>query len=173
MSISFTPAAFFTPDLDDQYSDDLANTNAPLQIFEPIFRSFGGRQSFCGEIVTVKCFEDNSVVKAQLAEPGAGRVLIVDGGGSMRCALLGDKIAADAVENQWSGVIVFGCVRDVGELCQMDLGVYALAAHPRKSVRKGKGDLNLTLSFAGVCVQPKHFAYVDANGILISPVRLF
>lgn len=161
-----------TPDLDDRYHNDPANADAPLQILDPVFRSFGGRKNFCGEITTVMCYEDNSLVKSQLAEPGAGRVLVVDGGGSLRCALLGDKIASDAMRNNWSGIIVFGCIRDVDEICKMDLGVQALAAHPRKSVRQGRGVLNVALQFASCVICPQHFAYADLNGILISPVCL-
>lgn len=158
--------SFTTPDLDDQYQH--THVDAPLQILDPVFRSFGGRNKFFGQITTIKCYEDNSLVKSLLAEPGENRVLVVDGGGSLRCALLGDNIAADAVKNHWSGIIIYGCVRDVDDLCQMDLGVQALAAHPRKSVRQGRGELNVRLHFAGSVILPDYFAYADLNGILIS-----
>lgn len=159
---------FSTPDLDDHYSSHPEHAHMPLQVLDPIFRSFGGRKKFCGPITTVKCYEDNSLVKSQLAEPGEGRVLVVDGGGSLRCALLGDNIAADAVKNHWSGIIIYGCVRDVDEIGDMDVGIQALAAHPRKSIRKGRGELNVRLHFAGCIIRPDFFAYVDLNGILIS-----
>ena len=170
--MSVKARAFATPDLDDHYNNDPANAAAPMQILDPIFRTFGGRKNFCGLITTVKCYEDNSLVKSQLAEPGDGRVLVVDGGGSLRCALLGDNIAADAVKNDWSGIVIYGCVRDVDDLAQMNLGVQALAAHPRKSVRQGRGELNIRLNFAGCVILPGCFLYADLNGVLISPSKL-
>src|SRR3990167_4378720 len=130
---------------------DLCDENpADVRVCEPMFNQFGGRDCFGGEIVTVKCFEDNSRVKETLATPGKGRVLVVDGGGSLRCALLGDLIGESAVKNAWEGVIVYGCVRDVDALARLDLGVQALAAIPQKSQRKGAGETGLTLSFGGV-----------------------
>lgn len=166
-------ATFTTPDLCDTYDEINYQSNLPpLLVLEPIFHAFGGKKSFSGQIVTVKCHEDNSLVKEQLSQAGEGRVLVVDGGGSLRCALLGDQLAAQAVKNNWSGIVVFGCVRDVTVLAQMDLGIQALAAHPRKSVRKGRGDLNLVVQFAGVVIHPHHYIYVDENGIVVSSTIL-
>ncbi|EXJ16329.1 ribonuclease E activity regulator RraA [Imhoffiella purpurea] len=152
---------FKTADLYDSHGDS-------LRVCEPIFRDFGGRVRFCGPIVTVKCFEDNSFVKSTLAEPGAGRVLVVDAGGSLRCAMLGDLIAASAVEQGWAGVLMFGCVRDSDEIARMPLGVKALAAIPRKSQRRGEGQRDLPVTFAGVRFDPGDHVYCDEDGVLVS-----
>lgn len=143
-----------------------------VRVCEPMFSSFGGRSSFGGEIVTVKCFEDNSRVKELLATPGNGRVLVVDGGGSLRCALLGDMIAESAVDHGWSGVIVYGCVRDVDALAELDLGVQALASMPLKSVRKGIGEVDVAITFGGVTFRPGEFVYADNNGVIVSEMAL-
>jgi len=151
---------FKTADLFDEFGDR-------LQVCEAIFRDFGGRARFFGPIATVKCFEDNSLVKAALSEPGAGRVLVVDGGGSMRCAMLGDLLATSAVENGWSGVLLFGCVRDSAEIAAMPLGVKALATNPRKSEKRGEGQRDIPVHFAGVCFRPGEYAYCDQDGVLV------
>jgi regulator of ribonuclease activity A len=156
---------FKTADLFDDYGDR-------VQVCDPIFRDFGGRGRFFGPIATVKCFEDNSLVKSTLAEPGAGRVLVVDAGGSTRCAMLGDMIAAAAVENGWSGVIMFGCVRDSADIAGMDLGVKALATNPRKSEKRGEGQADVPVNFAGACFRPGAHVYCDEDGILVSPDSL-
>ncbi len=123
-------------------------------------------------MVTVKCFEDNSRVKELLATAGEGRVLVVDGGASMRCALLGDMIAESAVQHGWAGVIVYGCVRDVDALATLDLGVQALACIPQKSNRKGAGEVGLTLNFGGLTIASGMYVYADNNGILVSEHKL-
>lgn len=152
---------------------DLCDVNPDIvRVCEPMFANFGGKSAFGGQIETVKCHEDNSRVKELLATPGLGRVLVVDGGGSMRCALLGDMIAESAVENGWSGVIVYGCVRDVDALAELDLGVQALAAIPLKSVRRGVGEVGLTLSFGGIHFVPGHYVYADNNGVIVAPQAL-
>jgi regulator of ribonuclease activity A len=151
--------AFKTADLYDQYEEQ-------LRICDPVFRDFGGVRCFSGPAVTVKCFEDNSLVKSTLAEPGAGRVLVVDAGGSMRCAMLGDLIAASAVANDWAGVILFGCVRDSVEIGGMALGVKALGTNPRKSQKRGEGQCDLPVTFAGVRFAPGDWVYCDPDGIL-------
>lgn len=152
---------FKTADLYDQHGD-------ALRVCDPIFRDFGGHGAFAGPVVTVKCFEDNTCVKSTLAEPGAGRVLVVDAGGSLRCAMLGDLIAASAVENGWAGVILFGCVRDSAEIATMPLGVKALASNPRKSQRRGEGQRDLPVTFAGVRFVPGDHVYCDQDGILVA-----
>lgn len=156
---------------------DLLDDHPQTQVMSPSidgksFRNFGGRKAFGGEVVTVKCFEDNSRVKELLATEGTGKVLVVDGGASMRCALLGDLIGESAVKHNWAGVIVYGCVRDVDALAQLDLGVQALAAIPQKSNRKGAGETGLTLSFGGVSIAPGNYIYADNNGILVSAEKL-
>jgi regulator of ribonuclease activity A len=133
-----------------------------------MFKNFGGRSSFGGQVVTVKCFEDNSRVKELLATEGAGKVLVVDGGGSLRCALLGDLIGASAVKYGWEGVIVYGAVRDIDALAQLDLGVQALSPMPLKSVRKGVGDVGLTLEIGGVMIANGEYIYADNNGVIVS-----
>lgn len=152
---------FVTCDLCDDHPDK-------VRVCEPLFANFGGRQAFGGQIVTVKCFEDNSRVKELLATPGLGRVLVVDGGGSLRCALLGDLIGDSAVKQGWSGVIVYGCVRDVDALAELDLGVQALASIPLKSVRKGVGETELPVTFGGVTFTPGEYVYADNNGVIVS-----
>ncbi|KAA8984331.1 MULTISPECIES: ribonuclease E activity regulator RraA [Halomonadaceae] len=149
-----------TPDLVDEHPE--------VAVVEPMFVNLGGRSAFGGEIVTVKCFEDNSVVKEQVGKEGHGRVLVVDGGGSLRIALLGDMLAEKASKNGWQGVIVYGCIRDVDVIGETDIGVQALATHPRKSEKRGLGDLNVAVSFGGVTFEPGHYVYADNNGIIVS-----
>jgi regulator of ribonuclease activity A len=152
---------FKTADLSDRYDEH-------VRICDPIFRDFGGRNRFCGPVVTVKCFEDNSPIKAALAEPGQGRVLVVDAGGSMRCAMLGDLIAAGAVEQGWAGVVLYGCIRDSRDIAAMPLGVKALGTHPRKSLRRGEGQRDISVTFAGVRFAPGDQVYCDEDGILLA-----
>ncbi len=150
-----------TPDLCDAYPD-------LIQVVDPMFANFGGVEAFGGEIVTVKCFEDNSVVKEQVAKPGVGKVMVVDGGGSMRAALLGDMLAEQAADNGWEGIIVYGCIRDVDIIAETELGVQALASHPKKTDKRGLGDLNIPVTFGGVTFIPGHYVYADNNGVIIS-----
>jgi regulator of ribonuclease activity A len=133
---------------------------------QPIFRDFGGVRVFNGPMSTVRVFEDNVLVRAALSEPGAGRVLVVDGGGSLRCALLGDQVAALAVANGWTGVIVNGCVRDVAELAGMPLGIKALAAHPVRSIKRGAGERDIPVCFAGATFHPGLHLWADQDGIV-------
>lgn len=156
---------YLTPDLCDAYPD-------LIQIVEPMFSNFGGRDSFGGQIVTLKCFEDNSLVKEQIALDGKGKVLVVDGGGSLRCAMLGDMVAEQASKNGWEGLLIYGCVRDVDMLAQTDLGVQALASHPKKSEKRGIGELNVPVTFGGVTFKPGDYLYADNNGVIISPSPL-
>ena len=163
--------AFVTCDLLDD------NEDKDLQVVSPsidgkFFRSFGARKTFGGQVVTVKCFEDNSRVKELLATDGTGKVLVVDGGASMRCALMGDMIAESAVKNHWNGVIIYGCVREVDAIAELDLGVQALACIPQKSTRKGVGETGLTLSFGGVTIAQDDYIYADNNGIVVAKEAL-
>jgi regulator of ribonuclease activity A len=151
---------------------DLCDNHPEARVLEPMLSNFGGRPVFGGEIVTVKCFEDNSFVKEQLGKPGKDKVLVVDGGGSLRRALLGDMIGASAVKNGWAGVIIYGCVRDVCELSELDLGVQALAAIPIKTERKGVGELNVPVTFGGVTFNTGEFVYADDNGVVVSASQL-
>lgn len=160
-------APFVTCDLlDDNEDKDLQVVNPSID--GKSFKSYGARKAFGGQVVTVKCFEDNSRVKELLATDGTGKVLVVDGGASMRCALMGDLIAESAVKNNWNGVIIYGCVRDVDAIAELDLGVQALAAIPQKSTRKGAGETGNTLSFGGVVVKQDDYIYADNNGIVVA-----
>jgi len=154
-----------TPDLCDDFPDD-------VRVCEPMLTNFGGFESFGGKIVTIKCFEDNSLVKENAGKPGEGRVMVVDGGGSLRKALLGDMIAEDAVKNGWAGLIIYGCVRDVDALMQLELGVQALAAIPLKTEKRGIGDLNVPVTFGGVTFNPGEYVYADNNGVIVSEKSL-
>lgn len=151
---------------------DLCDAHPEIQVVEPMFGNFGGRESFGGEIVTVKCFEDNSVVKEQVGKPGNGKVMVVDGGGSTRAALLGDMLAEKAAENGWEGLVIYGCIRDVDAIGETDLGVQALATHPRKTEKRGLGDLNVPVTFGGVTFKPGHYIYADNNGVVVSEKAL-
>lgn len=157
--------SFKTADLCDEYPDS-------LQICEPGFSSFGGRPRFFGQISTIKCFEDNSLVREAVAEPGEGRVLVVDAGGSRRCAMLGDLLAAKAAAKGWSGVLIYGLIRDSAEIADMDLGVKALGTHPLKSVKKGVGERDVVVHFAGVTFVPGEYLYADEDGIVCSDAAL-
>ncbi|MFK0571132.1 ribonuclease E activity regulator RraA [Endozoicomonas sp.] len=156
---------FTTPDLCDDFP-------ASIKVVEPGFQSYGGNTRFSGEIVTIKCHEDNSLVREQLFKEGQGKVLVVDGGGSMRCALLGDMLAEQAVANGWQGIVVFGCIRDVEVIAGLSLGVQALGAHPVKTDKKGVGKLNVPVRFHGVDFFSGQYLYADLNGIVISEDKL-
>jgi regulator of ribonuclease activity A len=147
---------------------DLYDTlGASARVLSPVFLDFGGRLRFGGVIVTVRCFEDNSRVKEILATPGSGKVLVVDGGGSQRCALMGDLIAKSAVDNGWEGVIVYGCIRDRVALRELALGVKALASIPRKSERRGEGQIQIPIEIAGVACRPGDRLVADEDGVII------
>lgn len=150
-----------TADLYDQFGE-------ALQVADPIFRDFGGRSSFEGKIVTLKLFEDNSLVREAVESDGTGSVLVVDGGGSLRCALLGDQLARLAVEHHWEGMVIFGCVRDAAILGQLPLGIKALATNPRKSVKRGEGQKGLSIHFAGIRFVSGHFLFADQDGIVVA-----
>jgi regulator of ribonuclease activity A len=132
-----------------------------------LFQDFGARRRFFGQITTVKCYEDNSRVKELCSKPGNGQVLVVDGGGSTRCALLGDLIAKAAVKNAWAGVVVYGCIRDRNALASMDIGVKALGSVPAKSVRRGEGQVDLPLEFGGIRWVSGDMLFADEDGILL------
>ena len=150
-----------TPDLADENPE---NVNA----VELQFRSFGGHTCFYGQAVTVKCFEDNSRVKELVNTPGEGKVLVVDGGGSMRKALLGDLMAEAAIKNGWAGAIINGLVRDVEILEKMPFGVKALGTIPVKSTRLGEGQAHIDIAFGNVSISENSYIYCDANGVLVA-----
>ncbi|SDX38415.1 regulator of ribonuclease activity A [Marininema mesophilum] len=156
-----------TTDLCDQYSEE-------LQIAEPLFTYFGGKSLFSGPIATVKVKEDNVLVVEALETVPEGSILVVDGEGSMACALLGDRLAGIAVTRGLSGIIVHGCVRDTADLATMNVGILALAPMPKKSRKEGKGERDVPVTFAGVTWTPGHWAYIDEDGIVVSerPLQL-
>jgi len=137
-----------------------------------MLKNFGGNNCFHGKISTIKCHEDNSFVADAVREEGDGSVLVVDGGGSLRCALLGDNLAAIAASNSWAGIIVFGCVRDVAVLKDISLGIQAIAPHPMKSVKRQVGLRDVEVSFGGVSFIPGQYVYADDNGVIVSEDEL-
>lgn len=160
-----TEKPFCTPDLCDQAGDN-------VEVMAPIFTNYGGHKSFGGRILTIKCFEDNSLIKTLASQPGEGRVMVVDGGGSLRKALLGDMIAEQAVANNWAGLIIFGCIRDVDIISTLPLGVKALNVIPVKTERRGAGAQGIPIDIAGVKVSTGQYVYADNDGILVSNVAL-
>ena len=150
------------PELCDQFED-------LVQVVEPMFKSFGAKERFCGEIVTLQCFEDNSKVRELAGQDGTGKVLVVDGGGSIARALLGDMLAKKAAANGWEGMVIYGCIRDVNAIATINLGVQALAAHPMKTEKRGLGDINKDVHFGGLTFVPGHYIYADNNGVLVAP----
>ncbi len=161
---------FATCDLCDANEDRLADGS--LHVLPPVFRDFGKHARFAGPARTLKVFEDNVLVRAALETPGEGSVLVVDGGGSLRCALVGGNLGALAQKNGWAGIVVYGCVRDSAELKQCEIGIRALASHPRRSIRKGVGERDLAVDIAGVSVRPGEWVYADEDGMLVSRTKL-
>lgn len=149
-----------TTDLSDQLG-------SRAKVLAPIFVDLGAREAFSGKAVTLKCFEDNSRIKELSTQPGQGRVLVIDGGGSDRCALFGDHIAKDLADNGWAGVLVNGYVRDKAVLKALPLGVKALGVIPTKSVKRGEGQVGLSLRFAGQIIEPGDMVVADEDGVVI------
>lgn len=155
-----------TADLLDAHEDQLRQGR--LRVVAPMFRSFGARAAFRGPIATLKLFEDNSLVRKTVAQPGVGRVLVIDGGGSLRCALVGDQLAQLAATNGWSGLVVYGCIRDARAIAGMEIGVLALGTHPLKTVKKDIGDADIPVAFGGVTFEPGEYLYADEDGVIVS-----
>lgn len=158
--------SFKTPDLLDEYETLVRDGN--VRVLAPMFQIYGARKTFSGQIVTLKIFEDNSLVRELFSENGQSKVLVVDGGGSLRCALVGDQLAVLAQRNGWEGAVVYGCIRDSEDIGQIDIGIRALNTHPLKSVKKGAGDRNITVTFGSVSFKPGEWLYADADGIIVS-----
>lgn len=150
-----------TADLYDERGDQLDSCELQL-------RQYGGRHAFAGPIVTVRCHEDNALLRSVLSEPGAGRVLVVDGGGSLRTALMGDVIAGMAASNGWAGVVINGAVRDVTALRELDLGIKALGSNPRKSGKQGTGERDVPVTFGQAVFHPGAELFSDDDGILVT-----
>lgn len=143
-----------------------------IDVVEPLLTNFGGRSSFAGEVVTIKCFESVGLIYKTLEENGAGKVLLIDGGGSLRRALVNAHIAELAVENDWEGIVVNGCIREVDALEELDIGIQAITAIPVGAEDNEVGELNVPVNFAGVSFLPEDILYADSTGIVISPEPL-
>ncbi|OZI12938.1 S-adenosylmethionine--2-demethylmenaquinone methyltransferase [Bacillaceae bacterium SAS-127] len=154
-----------TADLCDDFSDQ-------LKVCKLEMKSYGGKKRFSGPISTVKVFEDNVLVKQALETIPAGHVLVVDGGGSINCALLGDRLGAIAEERKLAGIIVYGCVRDTADLAEQNIGVMAIGSNPLKSIKKGEGESNILVQFGDVDWKPGHYVYADEDGIIIAESEL-
>lgn len=152
---------FKTTDLCDEFE-------GRVQVAEPVFRDFGKRVAFGGQIVTVKVFEDNVLVRGILETEGQGRVLVVDGEGSTGCALVGDQVAQIACDNGWAGIVVHGCIRDSEDIAAIPVGLKALGAVPKRSGKEGKGQRDTPVYFAGAVFKPGAYLYADADGIIVS-----
>lgn len=150
-----------TTDICDEFPDDVI-------VAEPIFTHYGKRKRFHGPATTIKVYEDNLLVRSAVEEAGNGRVLVVDGGGSLRRALLGDILAGMAADNGWAGVIVNGCIRDSADIAAIDVGIMALATVPLKSGKRGDGETGVSVTFAGITIRPGEFLYADEDGLLLS-----
>jgi len=156
---------FKTTDLYDEYLED-------LQVAISIFRDFGGKTSFCGQIVTLKAVDDNSFLRESFANDGSGKVLVVDASASMRCAMMGDMMADLAASNGWEGVVINGCIRDSAAVAKVNLGVKAMATVPRKTDKRNQGVLNIPVHFADVTFNPDEYVYADEDGIVLSKKAL-
>lgn len=156
---------FTTADLCDEFGD-------LVRVAKPLFADYGFRKAFLGPVTTVVAPRDNSLVAEAIEETGLGRVLVVDGGGALDCALLGDRLAFLAYEHNWSGVVVNGCVRDAGELESIDIGIKALGTFPRRNTPSGGGQRDVAVTFAGVEFRPGEWLYADEDGIVVAPDRL-
>lgn len=155
-----------TCDLCDLHRDD---SDGAFRVLPPVFRDFGGRARFAGPVSTVRCLDDNSLVKAAVESPGQGRVLVVDGGGSLRRALVGGMLGAAAAANGWAGVVVHGAVRDAAELAACEVGIRALALVPMPTERRGQGERDVPLQLLGMWVRPGEWLVADADGIVVLP----
>ncbi|WJG21407.1 ribonuclease E activity regulator RraA [Vibrio furnissii] len=139
-----------------------------VDVVEPMFSNFGGCASFAGQVTTIKCFEDNGLIRETLEQDGLGRVLLIDGGGSLRRALVDAELAAIAEENEWEGIVVYGCVREVDELEDMSIGIQALASIPVGAPAQGIGEVDVPVNFGGVTFLPEDYLYADNTGIILS-----
>lgn len=158
--------ALKTADLCDEYIEQ-------LQVAEPIgFKNFGGKITFYGEIVTVKCLDNNPLVRATLSQNGKGKVLVVDGEASKKCALTGDNIAQLAFDNEWSGIIINGCIRDSEAISKIGIGLKALYTNPIKSGKQEVGEVNIPITFANITFHPGEYVYADEDGIVCSKTKL-
>jgi len=167
--MAVTTTDFSTCDLGDAHR---ADTDGAFRVLPPVFRDYGAISRFAGPVSTVKCYEDNSLVKAALDEPGRGRVLVVDGAGSLRRALVGGNIGAAAAKNGWAGVVVYGAVRDRAEMAACQVGMRALALVPLPTEKRNQGERDVAVRIEGVWVRPGEMLYADADGIVVMPAGM-
>lgn len=158
-------SSFATCDLCDEHKN---NTDGDFRVLPPVFKDYGRRIKFAGQVSTVKCFEDNTLVKAAVDSPGNGRVLVVDGGASLRRALVGGNLGKAAAKNGWAGVVVDGCVRDSAELAECDVGIRALALMPLPTEKRQEGQKDVAVQIQGVWVRPDDWLYADEDGIVVA-----
>jgi regulator of ribonuclease activity A len=171
------PASLATCDLCDVHKNDFSGS---FRVLPPVFQDYGATRRFSGPVVTVKCFEDNSLVKAAVDSPGAlqtptgpvGQVLVVDGGGSLRRALLGGNLGAAAAKNGWAGIVIDGCVRDVAELAEFEIGILALASMPLPTEKRNTGQADVAVQIQGVWIKPGDWLYADEDGVVVSSRQL-
>ena len=163
------PPDFSTCDLCDAHENDAVPALQPLP---PVFLDLGGASRFCGPVATLRCFEDNSRIREAVASPGEGRVLVIDGGASVRRALVGGNLAAAAARNGWVGIVVDGAVRDLHELRAVPIGIRALALMPQRSLKRGEGARDVAVTIQGVAVRPGDWLYADEDGIVVSARQL-
>ncbi|MCW8329614.1 ribonuclease E activity regulator RraA [Photobacterium sp. SDRW27] len=154
-----------TSELCDIYLDQ-------VDVVEPMFSSYGGRSSFGGQVTTIKCFEDNGLIRDVLQQSGVGRVLLIDGGGSLRRALVDAEVAQLAASNEWEGLIVYGCVRHVDDLDELEVGIQAMASIPVGADQQGIGEVDIAVNFGGVTFLPEDHIYADSTGVILSPEPL-
>jgi len=159
-----------TPDICDDYEVQIASGS--VRVLDAIFTNYGALDHFYGKAITIKCFEDNSLVKQLVGTPGEGRVIVMDGGGSLRRAILGDMLAEKAAKNGWAGLVINGCIRDCDEIAVTQLGVKALNTHPMKTEKRGLGDMHVDVTFAGQTIRDGEWVYSDNNGIIVSDAEL-
>lgn len=157
----------------DLFTADLCDVHGEhVRVVEPMFSRFGGRAAFFGRIATLKLFEDNSLVRKMLESAGHERVLVIDGGGSLRRALIGDELASLGVKNGWSGIVVYGCIRDCRAIAAMDIGILAIDSHPMKTMKKNVGEADVAVTFGGVTFIPGEWLYADEDGVIVSATGL-
>lgn len=161
---------FATADICDDHPQLLEDGR--LAVLPPVFRSFGRHPKFAGPASTLRVFEDNALVRAVLETPGNGNVLVIDGGGSLRRALVGGQLALLARDNGWAGIVIDGCVRDVEEINACEVGVRALATHPQKSAKRGAGERSVRVTISGVPITPGDWIYADADGVLVARQKI-
>ena len=158
---------FMEKTMNETTSDISDKLHPHVQYLDPVYKSYGAKTSFSGRIVTVKCYEDYSFVEEALKSNGKNSILVVDAGGSMNCAMLGDKRATDAIKNEWEGILVHGLIRDSATIKGMKIGILALGVCPLKSIKNGVGDSNLIVNFSGITFTPGEYLYADEDGVIV------